>query len=46
LIFGEIELALKKAAGVLPVASPSSGGFQTMSLWLIETCPQFGQVGV
>ncbi len=42
--FGRIE----KAVGVLLVATGVAfltGGFQTLSLWLIETFPQFGQVG-
>ena len=42
--FGRIE----KAVGVLLVATGVAfltGGFQSMSLWLIETFPQFGQVG-
>ena len=40
--------AIEKAVGVLLVATGVAfltGGFQTMSLWLIETFPQFGQVG-
>ncbi len=42
--FGRIE----KTVGVLLVATGVAfltGGFQSMSLWLIETFPQFGQVG-
>jgi cytochrome c-type biogenesis protein len=42
--FGRIE----KAVGVLLVATGVAfltGGFQSMSLWLIETFPQFGQIG-
>ena len=42
--FGKIE----KTVGVLLVATGIAfltGGFQSMSLWLIETFPQFGQVG-
>ncbi len=42
--FGTIE----KAVGVLLVGTGVlflTGGFQEMSLWLIETFPQFGQVG-
>jgi len=42
--FGKIE----KTVGVLLVATGVAiltGGFQSMSLWLIETFPQFGQVG-
>ncbi len=42
--FGRIE----KAVGVLLVATGVlflTGGFQSVSLWLIETFPQFGQIG-
>ncbi len=42
--FGRIE----KAVGVLLVATGVAfltGGFQNVSLWLIETFPQFGQIG-
>jgi hypothetical protein len=42
--FGKIE----KTVGVLLIASGVTiltGGFQSASLWLIETFPQFGQVG-
>ena len=42
--FGKIE----KTAGVLLIASGVAfltGSFQSASLWLIETFPQFGQVG-
>jgi cytochrome c-type biogenesis protein len=42
--FGRIE----KAVGVLLVATGVAfltGGFQSMSLWLIETFPQFSQIG-
>ncbi len=42
--FGAIEKtvgALLVGIGVLFL----TGGFQSMSLWLIETFPQFGQVG-
>jgi cytochrome c-type biogenesis protein len=42
--FGRIE----KAVGVLLVATGVAfltGGFQSVSIWLIETFPQFGQVG-
>jgi cytochrome c-type biogenesis protein len=42
--FGKIE----KTVGVLLIASGVAiltGGFQSASLWLIETFPQFGQVG-
>ena len=42
--FGRIE----KTVGVLWVATGVAfltGGFQSVSLWLIETFPQFGQVG-
>jgi cytochrome c-type biogenesis protein len=42
--FGRIE----KAVGVLLVATGVAfltGGFQSVSLWLIETFPQFGQIG-
>jgi cytochrome c-type biogenesis protein len=42
--FGRIE----KAVGVLLVATGIAfltGGFQSLSVWLIETFPQFGQVG-
>ena len=42
--FGRIE----KTVGVLLVATGIAfltGGFQSASLWLIETFPQFGQVG-
>ena len=42
--FGKIE----KTVGVLLVATGVAfltGGFQSASLWLIETFPQFGQVG-
>jgi cytochrome c-type biogenesis protein len=42
--FGRIE----KTVGVLLVATGLAfltGGFQSASLWLIETFPQFGQVG-
>jgi len=42
--FGRIE----KTVGVLLVATGVAfltGGFQSASLWLIETFPQFGQVG-
>ena len=42
--FGKIE----KTVGVLLVATGVAfltGGFQSVSLWLIETFPQFGQVG-
>ncbi len=42
--FGRIE----KTVGVLLVATGIAfltGGFQSVSLWLIETFPQFGQVG-
>jgi len=37
-----------KTVGVLLVATGIAfltGGFQTMSLWLIATFPQFGHVG-
>ncbi len=40
--------AIEKAVGVLLVGTGVlflTGGFQEMSLWLIETFPQFGQVG-
>ncbi len=40
--------AIEKTVGVLLVATGVAfltGGFQSMSLWLIETFPQFGQVG-
>jgi hypothetical protein len=39
---------IEKAVGVLLVATGIAfltGGFQSMSAWLIETFPQFGQVG-
>ena len=39
---------IEKTVGVLLVATGVAfltGGFQSMSLWLIETFPQFGQVG-
>ena len=39
---------IEKTVGVLLVGTGVAfltGGFQTMSLWLIETFPQFGQVG-
>ena len=42
--FGKIE----KTAGVLLIASGVAfltGSFQSASLWLIETFPQFGQAG-
>jgi cytochrome c-type biogenesis protein len=42
--FGRIE----KAVGVLLVATGVAfltGGFQSVSIWLIETFPQFGQIG-
>ena len=42
--FGRIE----KAVGVLLVATGVAfltGGFQSISIWLIETFPQFGQIG-
>jgi cytochrome c-type biogenesis protein len=42
--FGKIE----KTVGVLLIASGVAiltGGFHSASLWLIETFPQFGQVG-
>jgi cytochrome c-type biogenesis protein len=42
--FGRIE----KAVGVLLVATGVAfltGGFQSVSFWLIETFPQFGQIG-
>jgi len=42
--FGKIE----KTVGVLLVATGIAfltGGFQSASLWLIETFPQFGRVG-
>ena len=42
--FGRIE----KAVGVLLVATGVlflTGGFQNLSFWLIETFPQFGQIG-
>ena len=42
--FGKIE----KTVGVLLVATGVAfltGGFQSASLWLIETFPQFGRVG-
>jgi len=42
--FGRIE----KTVGVLLIATGVAfltGGFQSVSLWLIETFPQFGQVG-
>ncbi len=42
--FGRIE----KTVGALLVLTGVAfltGGFQSMSLWLIETFPQFGQVG-
>ena len=42
--FGRIE----KTVGVLLVATGVAfltGGFQSVSLWLIETFPQFGQIG-
>ena len=42
--FGRIE----KAVGVLLVVTGVAfltGGFQSVSLWLIETFPQFGQIG-
>ncbi len=40
--------AIEKTVGVLLVGTGVlflTGGFQSMSLWLIETFPQFGQVG-
>ena len=40
--------AIEKAVGVLLVGTGVlflTGGFQAMSLWLIETFPQFGLVG-
>ena len=40
--------AIEKTVGVLLVATGVAfltGGFQSVSLWLIETFPQFGQVG-
>ena len=42
--FGRIE----KAVGVLLVVTGVlflTGGFQNISFWLIETFPQFGQIG-
>ena len=39
---------IEKTVGVLLVATGVAfltGGFQSISLWLIETFPQFGQVG-
>ncbi len=39
---------IEKTVGVLLVATGVAfltGGFQSMSLWLIETFPKFGQVG-
>ncbi len=40
--------AIEKTVGALLVGTGVlflTGGFQSMSLWLIETFPQFGQVG-
>ena len=40
--------AIEKAVGALLVLTGVAfltGGFQTASLWLIETFPQFGQLG-